>query len=104
MGAALGKLGGVSALSEGEKESPPEAEDGRQWIWVSYAPEFRLILTTVVGPCTYESALKLIRATASIEGKDRTDFACRGYSCPNLGASSCPLWKGLFGSCCPGAC
>ncbi len=56
----------VSAQSEGEQESPTEAEDGRQWVWVSYAPEFRLMLSTVVGPRTYETALQLIQVTARI--------------------------------------
>ncbi len=51
---------------QGEIESPPHNEEGRQWIWVSYAPEYRLILATVVGPRTYESALILIQMTASI--------------------------------------
>ena len=56
----------VSTESEGQQESPPEAEDGRQWVWVSYAPEFRLMLATVVGPRTYETALQLIERTARI--------------------------------------
>jgi IS1 family transposase/transposase-like protein len=47
-------------------ESPDEAEDGRQWIWVSYAPEFRLILAMAVGPRTLETALALIQMTASV--------------------------------------
>jgi hypothetical protein len=25
-------------------ESPDESADGRQWVWVSFAPEFRLLL------------------------------------------------------------
>jgi IS1 family transposase/transposase-like protein len=56
----------VSKKATDENESPQEAEDGRQWIWVSYAPEFRLILAMVVGPRTFETALKLIQMTASI--------------------------------------
>ncbi len=56
----------VSEVADGELESPPEADDGRQWVWLSYAPEFRLILGTVVGPRTYETALKLIEVTARI--------------------------------------
>ncbi len=51
---------------QGQIESSPTTEDGRQWIWVSYAPQYRLILATVVGPRTYESALALIQMTASI--------------------------------------
>jgi hypothetical protein len=42
----------VSQGCEEGVESPQQAEDGRQWMWVSYAPFFRLILTTVVGPRT----------------------------------------------------
>ncbi len=53
-------------FDQGEIESPQGAKDGRQWIWISYAPQFRLILATVVGPRTYESALTLIQITASI--------------------------------------
>lgn len=56
----------VSELAEGEVESPQEADDGRQWVWLSYAPEFRLILATVVGPRTSETALTLIQRTARI--------------------------------------
>ncbi len=56
----------VSEGADGELESPPEANDGRQWVWLSYAPEFRLILGTVVGPRTYGTALKLIEVTARI--------------------------------------
>jgi len=49
-----------------EGESPETSEDGRQWIWISFAAEFRLILATVVGPRTSESALSLIQKTAEI--------------------------------------
>jgi len=56
----------VSEMADGELESPSGANDGRQWVWLSYAPEFRLILGTVVGPRTYETALKLIDVTARI--------------------------------------
>ena len=47
-------------------ESLESSEDGRQWIWISFAAEFRLILATVVGPRTSESALSLIQKTAEI--------------------------------------
>lgn len=56
----------VSKKAVDKNESPQEAEDGRQWIWVSYAPEFRLILAMVAGPRTFETALKLIQMTASV--------------------------------------
>ena len=31
-------------------ESTEGSEDGRQWVWISFAPEFRLILAAFVGP------------------------------------------------------
>lgn len=49
-----------------DKESPKDSQDGRQWIWISYAPEFRLMLAAFVGPRTKESALSLMRMTASV--------------------------------------
>lgn len=70
----------ISEQSTSEKESPQGAKDGRQWIWVSYAPQFRLILATVVGPRTYQTALMLIQMTAHII----TGIPCffsDGYSC-----------------------
>ncbi len=51
---------------EVEEEEKFEAEDGKQWIWVSYAPEFRLILAMAVGQRTFENALLLIQMTARI--------------------------------------
>ncbi len=47
-------------------ESPELSEDGRQWVWISFAPEFRLILATFVGPRTYQSAVSLIQMTALV--------------------------------------
>ena len=50
-------------------DSPVESEDGRQWVWISFAPEFRLILAAFVGPRTFDSALQLIQmATAVVLG------------------------------------
>ena len=48
------------------KESGEDSPDGRQWIWISYAPEFRLMLAAFVGPRTAQSALSLIRMTAAL--------------------------------------
>lgn len=48
------------------KEASQQSEDGRQWIWISFAPEFRLMLACFVGPRTYESALSLICMTAQV--------------------------------------
>src|SRR4029077_8319917 len=44
-------------------ESLPEGEDGRQWIWVSFAPEFRLMIAAVVGPRTLDTAKEVVAAT-----------------------------------------
>ncbi len=44
-------------------ESLPEGQDGRQWIWVSFAPEFRLMIAAVVGPRTLETAKEGVAAT-----------------------------------------
>src|SRR5499433_243543 len=44
-------------------ESLPEGEDGRQWVWVSFAPEFRLMIVAVVGPRTLETAKEVVAAT-----------------------------------------
>jgi IS1 family transposase len=44
---------------------PCAATDGAQWIWLSYAPEYRLMLTAVVGPRTLETAKAVVKATAS---------------------------------------
>jgi len=52
--------------AETDGESSDLHEDGRQWVWISFAPEFRLILATFVGPRTWESALQLIRMTAAV--------------------------------------
>lgn len=69
-----------SSQADPNGESREESEDGRQWIWISYAPEFRLILATFVGPRTYESALQLILMTsAMIVGVPC--FFSDGFSC-----------------------
>ena len=47
-------------------ESSDLSEDGRQWVWISFAPEFRLILAAFVGPRTFTSALQLIQMTAAV--------------------------------------
>lgn len=47
-------------------ESPELGEDGRQWVWISFAPQFRLILAAFVGPRTFQSALSLIQMTAAV--------------------------------------
>jgi hypothetical protein len=61
-------------------ESLPEAEDGRQWVWVSFAPEFRLIIATVVGPRTLDTAKEVVAATkARVAGLPA--FFSDGFTC-----------------------
>jgi transposase-like protein len=67
-----------SSRASANGESLPESEDGRQWIWLSYAPEFRLILAAVVGPRTYATALVLIQMTATV-GLGSTVFLQRWF-------------------------
>ena len=61
-----------ASKAETPKAETPKAEveacadEGQQWVFVSDAPEFRLMLTTLVGPRTYETALTLIQQTARI--------------------------------------
>jgi IS1 family transposase len=43
--------------------SVPTGEDGRQWVWISFAPEFRLIIAAVVGPRTLDMAQEVVAAT-----------------------------------------
>ena len=52
--------------ADSDGESTEESEDGRQWVWISFAPEFRLILAAFVGPRTFDSALQLIQMTAAV--------------------------------------
>jgi len=52
--------------AETDGESPELSEDGRQWVWISVAPEFRRILAPFVGPWTWESALQLMQMTAAV--------------------------------------
>ncbi len=52
--------------AELDGESPNTSAAGRHWIWVSYAPEWRLLLTTVVGPRMARSALTLSQLTAAL--------------------------------------
>lgn len=41
-------------------ESPENAEDGRQWIWIGFDPDTRLMLAATVGPRTMEMAKNLM--------------------------------------------
>jgi IS1 family transposase len=44
-------------------ERVPAGEDGRQWVWVSFAPEFRLMIAAMVGPRTREMAHEVVAVT-----------------------------------------
>lgn len=52
--------------AEPDGESTELSEDGRQWVWISFAPAFRLILAAFVGPRTFDSAWQLIQMTAAV--------------------------------------
>src|SRR5229473_2263921 len=61
-------------------ESVPDGEDGRQWIWVSFAPEFRLMIAAVVGPRTLDTAKEVVAATkARVAGIPA--FFSDGFTC-----------------------
>lgn len=47
-------------------ESTALSEDGRQGVWISCAPEYRLILAAFVGSRPSESALQLLHMTAAV--------------------------------------
>ena len=61
-------------------ERVPEGEDGRQWIWVSLVPEFRLMIAAVVGPRTLDMAKAVVAVTkarvAGIPACFRDGFTC----------------------------
>jgi IS1 family transposase/transposase-like protein len=52
--------------SENGSSEAEESDEGQQWTWISFAPEYRLILGIIVGPRTSQTALSLIALTASI--------------------------------------
>lgn len=52
--------------AEPDGESPATSADGRQWVWLSYAPEWRLMLATVGGPRPASSARALLQLTAAL--------------------------------------
>jgi len=66
--------------AEADGESSDRSEDGRQWVWISFAPALRLILAAVVGPRTFASAVQLIVMTAAV-GVGVPCFFSDGCSC-----------------------
>jgi IS1 family transposase len=61
-------------------ESGPASEDGRQWVWRSFAPAFRLMIAAIVGPRTLDTAKEVVAATqarvAGIPAFFRDGFTC----------------------------
>jgi transposase-like protein len=78
MGSFIRRQQAQQAGSDGE--STEWSEDGRQWVWISFAPEFRLILAAFVGPRTCASALQLIAMTAAVV-LGVPGFFSDGFSC-----------------------
>ena len=61
-------------------ESLPDSEDGRQWVWISFAPEFRLMITAIVGPRTLDTAKEVVAVTkARVAGIPA--FFSDGFTC-----------------------
>ena len=61
-------------------ESGPDSEDGRQWVWISFAPEFRLLIAAIVGPRTLDTAKEVVAATkARVAGIPA--FFSDGFTC-----------------------
>jgi IS1 family transposase len=61
-------------------ESLPHGEDGRQWVWVSFAPEFRLMIAAIVGPRTLDTAKEVVAVTkARVAGIPA--FFSDGFTC-----------------------
>jgi IS1 family transposase len=44
-------------------DSLPDGADGRPWVWISFAPAFRLLIAAVVGPRTLATAQEVGAAT-----------------------------------------
>ena len=61
-------------------ESLPDGEDGRPWVWISFAPAFRWMIAAVVGPRTLETAQEVVAATkARVAGLPA--FFSEGFTC-----------------------
>src|SRR5215470_7467529 len=60
--------------------SGPDSADGRQWVWISLAPEFRLMIAAIVGPRTLDTAQEVVAATkARVAGIPA--FFSDGFTC-----------------------
>ncbi len=61
-------------------ESLPDGEDGRQGSWISFAPEFRLMIAAMVGPRTLDTATEVVAVTkARVAGIPA--FFSDGFTC-----------------------
>jgi IS1 family transposase len=61
-------------------ESLPDGEEGRQGVWISLAPEFRLMIAAVVGPRTLDTAKEVVAITkARVAGIPA--FFSDGFTC-----------------------
>jgi len=57
-----------------------DSEEGRQWVWISFAPEFRLMIAAVVGPRTLDMATEIVAITkARVAGIPA--FFSDGFTC-----------------------
>jgi hypothetical protein len=60
--------------------SLPDSEAGRPGVWISFAPEFRLMIAAVVGPRTLDPAKEVVAATkARVAGIPA--FFSDGFTC-----------------------
>ena len=75
----MAALRGVEIVSD-VKGGTDDSEDGRQWVWISFAPEFRLMIAAVVGPRTLDTAKEVVAATkARVAGIPA--FFSDGFTC-----------------------
>ncbi|MEO1144958.1 MAG: hypothetical protein AAFY26_05110, partial [Cyanobacteria bacterium J06638_22] len=66
--------------AQADGEASEESANGRHWVWLSYAPEYCLLLATVVGPRTLNNAQRLIQQTAAVV-QGVPCFFSDGFSC-----------------------
>jgi hypothetical protein len=61
-------------------ERGPDSADGRQWGWISFAPEFRLMIAAIVGPRTLDTAKEVV-ATTKTRVAGIPAFFSDGFTC-----------------------
>jgi IS1 family transposase len=61
-------------------ESGPDSTEGRPWVWISFAPEFRWMIAAIVGPRTLDTAKEVVAVikarVAGIPAFFRDGFTC----------------------------